>query len=343
MYVSPTLAESLLEAAPGLANSPTDVRALLRAQYPNVSDITDADLHSTIADVLSLQSTTVGKLPLTLLVFDELQQFIGNDPERTLHVQNVVEACARQFGSHLLFVGTGQSALQANTELSKLQGRFSIRVTLSDIDVEKVVREVVLRKAPDKIAAVKGVLDAFSGEIDRHLAGTRIGPQPEDAQDRIADYPILPVRRRLWERMLRSVDSAGAAGQLRTQLRIVHDTAREVGDKPVGTVAPADGIYWQIEAEMLQSGVLLRDVATVIRQLDDGTEDGKLRSRLCSLIFMISQLPTEGPLVTGVRATAICLADLVVDDLTAGSAPLRQAGADRPPDPCGRWNANLGR
>ena len=126
--------------------------------------------------------------------------------------------------------------------------------------------------------------------------------------------------------MLRSVDSAGAAEQLRTQLRIVHDTVREVGDKPVGTVAPADGIYWQIEAEMLQSGVLLRDVATVIRQLDDGTEDGKLRSRLCSLIFMISQLPTEGPLVTGVRATADTLADLVVDDLTAGSAPLRQQG-----------------
>ena len=150
MHVSTALAESLLEAVPGLANNSTNVRALLRAQYPNVSDITDADLHNTITDVLSLQSTTVGKIPLTLLVFDEFQQFIGNDPERTLHVQNVVEACVRQFGSNLLFVGTGQSALQANTELSKLQGRFSIRVTLSDIDVEKVVREVVLRKAPDQ-------------------------------------------------------------------------------------------------------------------------------------------------------------------------------------------------
>ena len=118
-------------------------------------DISDSELHSAIADVLSLQSTTSDKLPLTLLVFDELQQFIGNDPQRTLHVQNVVEACATQFGSHLLFVGTGQSALQANTELSKLQGRFSIRVTLSDVDVEKVVREVVLRKTPDKVASVK--------------------------------------------------------------------------------------------------------------------------------------------------------------------------------------------
>ena len=324
MYVSPVLADSLLEVVPDLASNARDIRALLREQYPNVSDISDDELHSSISDVLSLQSTAAGKLPLTLLVFDELQQFIGNDPERTLHVQNIVEACASRFGSHILFVGTGQSALQANTELSKLQGRFSIRVTLSDVDVEKVVREVVLRKAPDKAAAVKRILDAASGEIDRHLAGTRIGPRPDDVQDRVADYPILPVRRRLWERILRSVDSAGAAGQLRTQLRIVYDTTRDVADRPLGSVAPSDAIYWQIETEMQQSAVLPRDVATMIRGLD-GAGDGKLRSRLCSLIFMIGKLPREeGPLATGVRATADVLADLLVDDLTVGSATLRQ-------------------
>ena len=325
MYVSPVLAESLLEVIPDRDRSPSDVRTLLLAQYPNVTDITDSELHSAISDVLALQSTTEGKRPLTLLVFDELQQFIGNDPQRTLHVQNVVETCATQFGSHLLFVGTGQSALQANTELQKLQGRFSIPVTLSDVDVEKVVREVVLRKSQDKLAAVKKVLDASSGEIDRHLEGTKIGPQPRDVQDRVADYPILPVRRRLWERMLRSVDSAGTAGQLRTQLRIVHDTVREVAEKPLGTVAPADAIYWQVETEMQQSAILIRDMATRIKELDDGTEDGRLRSRLCALIFMIGKLERdEGPLATGVRATSHVLADLVVDDLTTGSAPLRQ-------------------
>ncbi|MDE0429555.1 MAG: BREX system P-loop protein BrxC [Caldilineaceae bacterium] len=325
MYVSPALAESLLEVVPNLAYSPSDVRTLLREQYPNVADISDFELYCAIDDVLSLQSTSPGKRPLTLLVFDELQQFIGNDPQRTLHVQNVVEACAARFGSHLLFVGTGQSALQANTELSKLQGRFSIPVTLSDIDVGKVVREVVLRKTPDKVAFVKKVLDASSGEIDRHLAGTKIGSQPKDVEERVADYPILPVRRRLWERMLRSVDSAGTAGQLRTQLRIVHDTVREVAEKPLGAVAPADAIFWQIETAMLQSAILPRDMETVIRELNDDTEDGKLRSRLCALIFMIGKLERgEGPLATGVRATSDVLADLMVDDLTTGSAPLRQ-------------------
>ncbi len=324
MYVSPVLAESLLEVVPDLASDPTEVRRLLRQQYPNVTDISDDDLYSAIESVLSLQSTTPGKLPLTLLVFDELQQFIVHDPQRTLHVQNAVEACSSRFGSHLLIVGTGQSALQAETELQKLQDRFSIRVTLSDSDVEKVVREVVLQKAPNKIAPVQNVLDAASGEIDRHLAGTRIGPQPVDVQDRVADYPILPVRRRLWERMLREVDSAGAWGQLRTQLKIVHEAVSKVAEKPLGTAAPADEIYWQIETWMLESGVLLRDDATRIKELNDDTEDGRLRSRLCALIFMIGRLSTEGPLATGVKSTANTLADLLVDDLTIESASVRE-------------------
>lgn len=324
MYVSPILADALISVVPDLASSVTEIHALLRTQYPRTEDISDDELRATAKEILTLESVTLGKLPLTLLVFDELQQFIADDPMRTLQVQDIVEMCTAQFESRVLFVATGQSALQARTELSKLQGRFSIPVTLSDADVEKVVREVVLRKAPDKVSSVRIILDAASGEIDRHLAGTKVSSRLEDIQDRVADYPLLPVRRRLWESMLRAIDSAGTAGQLRTQLRLVHDSTREVANKPLGTVVPADAMYWQLESNMLQSGVLLREVATIIQQMNDGTSTGKLRSRLCALIFLINKLPLEGPAATGVRATADALADLLVEDLTSGSAALRQ-------------------
>jgi hypothetical protein len=322
MYVSPYLADAVRDVVPGMGST-AEVRGLLKEQYPTVADVSDADLLGTMSDVLALQSTTPGKLPLTLLVFDELQQFIAEDPTRTLHVQNVVEACQAHFGSRLLFLGTGQSALQATPQLSKLQGRFSVRVTLSDADVEKVVREVVLRKRPDRGGDVKATLDRSSGEIDRHLAGTKIGPRGEDEAERVADYPLLPVRRRFWERTLRAIDAPGVAGQLRTQLRVVHEAVREVAEQPLGVVVPGDAVYWQQESSMLQSSVLDRDLSTTIRQLDDGTADGKLASRLCALIFLINKLPTEGPLATGLRATADALADLLVDDLTTGSGPLR--------------------
>lgn len=208
MYVSPILAQSLIDAIPGFAASAAEARGLLKEQYPNREEITDDELFRVMEDVLALQSATPGKLPCTLLVFDELQQFLGEDPARTLQVQNVVEAVSARFGSALLFVATGQAALQATPQLSKLQGRFTVLVTLEDADVERVVREVVLQKAPAGIPPLRRVLDEASGEIDRHLAGTR---QPSLVADPgaaapVAAWPLQP------HRLHRGYSMAGSPG-----------------------------------------------------------------------------------------------------------------------------------
>ena len=324
LYVSPHIANGLLNAYPGFAASPAEARSLIKAQYPDVDDISTEDLLRSLEDVLELQSSTPGRLPLTLLVFDELQQFLGEDPERTGDMQEAVQACSARFGSRLLFVATGQAALQAMPQLSKLQGRFTVRVTLEDKDVERVVRDVVLRKQPDKMPLLQAVLEQARSEIDRHLAGTGIAATANDKELEIADYPLLPTRRRFWEKVLRAIDPSGTGGQLRTQLRIVNEATREVASALLGTVLPADAIYDQQKANMLQSGVLRRDLATMIAQQDDNTPAGKLRSRLCATIFLIGKLETKGPGATGVRATPDMLADLLVTDLLAGSAGLRQ-------------------
>ncbi len=322
-YVSPYIIQSLISIYPDFAKTPADGLKSLREQYPNVPDINDEEMLLTFEEILQLQSTGQDKLPCALLILDEMQQFIGDDSERALRVQNLVQTCCARLGSRLMFVATGQAALPSFPQLSKLQDRFKISVTLSDTDVDRVVREVVLRKKPDKMQSLKSTLDKAQGEIDRHLAGTKIGPNTDDAQDLIADYPLLPVRRRFWERILRTVDVAGKAGQLRTQLRIIHEAARFSADCPLGTVIPADLVYDQQKTSMMQSGVLLRDIALAIEQLNDGSEEGQLSSRLCALAFLIGKLPTEGISATGVRATANVLADLLVEDLTSDSAGLR--------------------
>ncbi len=324
MYVSPVLAKAILSADPGFADSEANVRLLLKAQYPNVSDISDDEMVSALGDVLALQSTTPGKLPCTLIVLDEVQQFIGDDADRTHRVDLAAQACSKKFGSLILFVATGQSALQATPQLQKLQDRFTVRVQLSDKDVETVVRSVVLRKSPDKETLLKDTLDSVSGEIDRHLPGTKIAPESADKGVLTADYPLLPTRRRFWERTLRAVDKAGASGQLRTQLRVVHEAARAVASEPVGHVVAGDFLYGQVSASLLQTGVLLREVDEIIQKEDDGTVDGKLRSRLAALIFLIGQLPTDVGADIGIRATVNTLADLLVTDLKAGSATIRQ-------------------
>jgi len=327
MYVSPVLAQSLLDVYPEFATSAAEARNLFKAQYPNREDISNDELLRTMEDLLELQSTTPGKIPCTLLVFDELQQFIGEDSQRTNQVQEMVEACSSKFGSRLLFIATGQAAMQATPQLQKLQGRFTVRITLADTDVERVVREVVLRKNPTKTGILQDVLNTASGEINRQLAGTKIAPRPTDTTILISDYPLLPVRSRFWESVLRSVDSLGMAGQLRTQLRIVHDAIKEVADRPIGTVVAGDVIYTHLKVDMLQSSVLLRDVATTIEKLADGSPEGNMCSRLCAAIFLIGKLPVDGIAATGIRADVATLADLLVEDVTDVNAntTLRQS------------------
>jgi len=94
----------------------------------------------------------------------------------------------------------------------------------------------------------------------------------------------------------------------------------ELNDTDVEKVIGKDFIFDQQESSMLQSGVLLPEVDANIRELRDGTEEGELRARMCALLFLVDQLPSDLRL----KPTVETLADLLVTDLPAGSAALRE-------------------
>lgn len=319
MYVSPLIAKALLAADPHFAGSEKDVRAALRAQFAPRKDITTDEFVTALWDTLAPD----GAMPCTVIILNEVQQYIADDTTRPYVVQEVVETCSKRFGDRVLFLGTGQTALSGMPAPQRLQGRFRVNVELSDHDVETVIRRVVLAKRADRIRDIRDILETYFGEIDRHLVGTKIGPRSEDKAVFVDDYPLLPVRRRFWEHALRAVDRSGTAAQLRNQLWAVYDAVRRTADAPLGNVVPADFIYETKRPDLLQSGVLLRELDEVIVGLDNGTEEGRLKSRLCALAFLIRKLPREAGVDIGVRATPGALADLLVQDLAKDGATLR--------------------
>jgi hypothetical protein len=332
LYASPVIAKALLEADSTLGSSIKDVRELLKAQFPpTTKDVTDNEMFDVMDDVLRLQSTSPGKLPLTLVVLDEMQQYIGDDNDKALAVQNIVQGCSARFESTVLFVATGQSALTATPTLQKLIDRFPLPVELSDNDVETVVREVVLRKKPEHVPLLRSAIDAAAGEIDRQLGGTRFAPRAEEKPKLVPDYPVLPNRWRLWSEMLRAVDRAGKSGLVRSQLGLIHGGVRAAADRLVGNVIGADYLFFDDKAhvDMLMSGVLLREVDDFIQRMMSEGGDSAVNGRLCALIFLISQMsqPVLGG-ATGLRATAPFLADLLVEDLAEDGARLRRRVPD---------------
>ena len=127
LYVSPYLAEALIEVSPTFGESVADVGRRLQEQFPDKTDITNEELLDTVEDVLKLQSEKDGELPLTLIVLDEMQQFIGEDGNRAEQVQHIAEGCAARFESRLLLVATGQGRANGNPNLAEAQRSISGR------------------------------------------------------------------------------------------------------------------------------------------------------------------------------------------------------------------------
>jgi len=321
LYVSPVLAKALLKADLDFAADEKQARATLRAQFPMQDDVTDAEFIRLVREVLTVD----GKLPCTVIVLDEIQLYIGDSAQRSMDVQMITESLCKQLDSRVLLIGAGQTALAGSDPLlQRLRDRFAVTVELSDADVETVTRRVVLAKKADKRKVIEDTISVHAGEIDRQLAGSKIGHRSEDRKFIVDDYPLLPVRRRFWEHCLRAVDVPGTASQLRTQLRIVHDSVRALADEPVGTVLAADYVFEQLQPDLLRTGFLLREIDETIRNLDDGTDDGRLARRLCGLIFLVRKLPRQNTADIGVRATPDMLADLLVEDLSNDGTKLRQ-------------------
>jgi hypothetical protein len=324
LYVSKHIANALLACDASFASTEAEVRNTLKAQFPpRNTDITTEEFLTAVKRVMKLAGRD-GRTPLTLLVLDEVQQYIGDSNDRSTLVTEVTEALSKQLDSHVLVVASGQSALTATPKLQKLTDRYTIRVQLSDQDVETVIRKVLLQKKAASISTVKDFLEKHGGEVSRHLQGTRIGEIAQDREVIVDDYPLLPVRRRFWEHCFRAVDAAGTHSQLRSQLRIIHDAVARLSDRGLGATVPGDELFEALAPEMVNTGVLLREInERIINLSKDATDKGRLARRICGLVFLISRLPREAGSDIGVRASKEHVADLLVDDLLADNGKLR--------------------
>lgn len=322
LYVSPVIADAIVAADAGFAADGKAARQLLTRQFPPLR--TDISTEQFI-EAARLALSENGELPHTVLVLDEVQQYINEAQDRSAALTEVAEAVQTQFYSRVMLVGAGQSALSAGTPaLMWLRDRFRIAVELTDADVEAVTRKVLLHKRPSAGPAIEEMFERHAGEVARHLQGTRVGSRPEDTHIRVADYPLLCTRRRFWEACFQAADAAGSHSQLRSQLRILHDSLENVAHRSLGAAIPASDLFSALAPSLVSTGVLPNELNTRIQKLDEGSSNGgPLQRDLCGLVFLIGKLPRQEGTDLGVRANAGTLADLVIDDITTDSGTRR--------------------
>lgn len=321
MFVSSALAKAVLQIRPEFAENEAKVKENFKANFKRVESVNREQLIDTIKNE-ALPLYYGNKIPCTIIVLDEVQQFIGSDGNKTIDIQNLAQDVCSNFGSKFLLVGTGQNSLAETPYLQPLQDRFTVKVSLSDTDVETVTRKTVLEKKPSAINDIDKKLNATLGEISRNLSGTDFGYLSSDKTTLVADYPIMPSTRKFWKKFLQVIDTAGTSGQLRSQLRIVDESIKQIANKDLGYVVPADFIFEQKQQQLLQNALLLNETNNIIQERKANGGDAALEGRILSAVFLIDQLPKD--LAGGrLKSDENTIADLLIDNLNETSDKIR--------------------
>jgi len=321
LFMSEVLAKAILELKPELAQNVAKLLDLMAAQFPRVETIGREDFVKTIREEI-LPITFGEKLPCTIIVLDEVQQFIGQDGSLAFDVQLLAEDLCSRFDGKFMLIGTGQNALTDTPSLQRLMARFRIPIQLSNTDIQTVIRKTILDKKPTSIKPLTTKLEASLGEISRNMEGTIFGYLTEDKSTLVADYPVLPSTRKFWYKVLQVVDVAGTSGQLRNQLRLIDDSLKTIAEKEEGNIVPADFIFTQTRSDLIQAGLLLNDTSNIIQGKKAKGGDSEIEGRILSAVFLLDQVTSNIP-DTGLKSNENAVADLLIDNLNVNSDTFR--------------------
>ena len=321
IFVSTSLAKAVLEMKPEMADSEAKLLELFRSQFARVETIGREDFVKTIREEI-LPLFYGDKIPCTIIILDEVQQFIGTDANLAFDVQLLAEDLSSRFDGKFFLIGTGQNALSDTPILQKLMARFRVPIQLTNTDIQTVIRKTILDKKATSIAPLNTKLEASSGEISRNLEGTVFGYLTEDKNTLVADYPLLPSTRKFWYKVLQVVDVAGTSGQLRNQLRLIDDSLKTIAEKEVGSIVPADFIFTQTRADLIQAGLLLNDTSNLIQGKKAKGGDEEIEGRILSAVFLLDQI-TSNISDTGIKSNDNTIADVLIDNLNVNSDAFR--------------------
>lgn len=323
LFVSPSLSKAVLELLPDLAENEGKLKDLFKIQFPRAETIGREEFIKTIKEEI-LPFYFGDKMPCTLIVLDEIQQFIGQDPDLADNVQFLAEDICSRFGGKFLLVGTGQNALTDTPILQKLMARFRVPIQLSNADIQTVIRKTILDKKPTAISTINNKLEASLGEISRNLEGSDFGYITEDKITLVADYPLLPSTRKLWNKVLQVIDVAGTSGQLRNQLRVIDDSLKSIANLEVGQIIAADFIFDQNQTQLIQAGLLLNDISNLIQERKSKGGDSLLEGRILSAVFLLDQINANvSAKDRALKSNENTISDLLINNLNINSDTFR--------------------
>lgn len=206
-----------------------------------------------------------GKNHRVIFVADEVGQFIGSDTHLMLNLQTIVENLGTVCNGRAWVVVTSQEDIDAvlgnvvsskSNDFSKIQGRFTTRISLSSSNTDEVIQARLLEKKIDAESELHQLFRAKGDVIKNQLTFTNNGATLKnfkDGNDFSDNYPFAPYHYQLVQAVFESIRKAGATGLHlargeRSMLDAFQQGAKAIADEQVGKLVPFYQFYPAVES-----------------------------------------------------------------------------------------------
>ena len=245
-----------------------------------------------------------GKNRNVIFMIDEMGQYIGNDSNLMLNLQTIVERLGVECNGRAWVFVTSQEAIDTvsknvnNKDFSKIQGRFSVRISLSSSNADEVIKKRILEKTDvanetlkelygQKSAIVKNLLSFSSNTPDIKIFKTD--------KDFCEIYPFLPYQFNLLQAAYNSIRNRGASGKHlsegeRSLLSAYKESAMANEGQELGGIVPFSQFYNSIETFLDHE---IRNVMTRAENNDNLEKPADIN--LLKTLFLIKDLDDKMP------------------------------------------------
>ncbi len=234
-----------------------------------------------------------------IFLADEVGQFIGQDTHLMLNLQTITEDLGRICGGRAWVIVTSQEDIDAvlrgeltgskANDFSKIQGRFSTRLSLSSANTDEVIQSRLLDKVIDARRVLEDLFLEKGDILKNQLSFSNNGATMKNYRDKdefVSDYPFAPYHFQLLQKVFESIRKAGATGKHlamgeRSMLDAFQSAAKNIGDKKVGALVPLYEFYPAIES------FLDTAVKRTIDQAKDNSGLEPFDGQLLRVLFLI--------------------------------------------------------
>lgn len=263
-----------------------------------------------------------------LFMVDEMGQYLNGDVSRMLNLQTLVEQFCDKCAGRVWMVVTSQEAIDemvsvVSMDFSKIQGRFSTRLSLSSSSVDEVIKKRVLQKTDSaafelreeyqqKSAVLKNL---FSFEDSRgDLKGY------SDEADFVASFPFVGYQFTLMPSVLKEIRKHGYQGKSlstgeRSMLSSYQEAAQAVEDGAETALVPFWRFFDTLEKEFDHGIKQVFERCRRAAEADQGVQVQDLR--VLKALYLINYL-------NDVKPTVGNIAILLVDDMDVDKVALRE-------------------